>query len=113
MEIRRTDEFDTWLRKLRDMDALARIGIRLRRIQLAGNLGDHKAIGGGLYELRVDHGPGYRIYFTQHGSKIVLLLVGGDKSSQRRDIRKARELARRYVSDGENNAGGEQGESGR
>ena len=96
MELRRTDEFAKWLKKLRDADAKSRINLRVRRIALTGNLGDYKPVGEGVCELRIDYGPGYRLYFALRGSEIVLLLIGGDKTSQQRDIKKAKELNRQY-----------------
>jgi putative addiction module killer protein len=94
--IRRTEEFSKWLRKLRDAEAKARINVRIRRIQLTGNLGDYKPVDEGVYELRVNYGPGYRIYFGRRGEEIVLLLLGGDKSSQQRDIKRAQRINREY-----------------
>lgn len=82
--------FAEWLDSLRDRKAKAKIKERLKRVSL-GNLGDCKSVGGGVFELRIDYGPGYRVYFGQVGTTIVLLLVGGDKSTQEQDIRKARE----------------------
>lgn len=70
--------------------------MRIRRIALTGNLGDYKPVGGSVYELRIDYGPGYRLYFTWRGSEVVLLLIGGDKTSQQRDIEKAKELNGQY-----------------
>lgn len=70
--------------------------MRIRRIALTDNLGDYKPVGGSVYELRIDYGPGYRLYFTWRGSEIVLLLIGGDKTSQQRDIEKAKELNGQY-----------------
>lgn len=96
LEVRRTDEFAKWLKRLRDADAKARIDLCIRRIALTGNLGDYKPVGGSVYELRIDYGPGYRLYFTWRGSEIVLLLIGGDKTSQQRDIEKAKELNGQY-----------------
>lgn len=96
IEVRRTDEFARWLKRLRDSDAKARINLRIRRISLTGNLGDFKPVGGGVGELRIDYGPGYRLYFARRGEEIILLLIGGDKSSQQRDIEKARELNGQY-----------------
>ena len=96
LELKRTDEFAKWLKKLRDADAKARINLRIRRIALTGNIGDHKPVGDGVCELRIDYGPGYRLYFAQRGSEIILLLIGGDKASQQRDIKKAKELNRQY-----------------
>ncbi len=93
IEVRQTDLFANWLRKLRDEQARARIQIRIRRLSL-GNFGDVKPVGEGVSELRIDYGPGYRVYFQQIGSLLVLLLVGGDKTTQDADIAKAKKLAR-------------------
>jgi putative addiction module killer protein len=76
---------------LRDANAVARIVARIRRVE-QGNLGDGKSLGAGLMEMRVDYGPGYRIYYVHRGTTIVILLCGGDKRTQRRDIKRAREL---------------------
>lgn len=78
---------------MRDRLAKTRIDIRIRRLSL-GNAGDAKAVGEGVFELRIDHGPGYRVYFEQRGSVLIVLLAGGDKSTQAQDIRKAKTLAR-------------------
>lgn len=91
VEILQTAAFSTWLLALRDRQARARIIARIRRIE-QGNLGDAKSLGNGLGEVRIHHGPGYRLYFARRGETIVILLCGGDKSAQERDIRKAREL---------------------
>lgn len=91
--VRKTEIFDTWLTNLKDIRARARIEIRIRRLSL-GNLGDIKPVGEGVSELRIDYGPGYRIYITSSDKTIVVLLCGGDKKSQRRDITLAKELAR-------------------
>ena len=91
-EIRTTDVFDKWLRKLRDAQARARILVRIKRLSL-GNPGDVKPVGEGVSEMRVDYGPGYRVYYVQRGAELIVLLVGGDKSSQGQDIAKAIELA--------------------
>ena len=96
IEIRRTDEFAKWLKRLKDTDAKSRINLRIRRITLTGNLDDYKPVGDGVCELRIDYGPGYRMYFAQRGEAIMLLLIGGDKSSQQRDIKKAKELNEQY-----------------
>ena len=93
IEIRQTEEYARWFGSLRDRRARARIDVRIRRLSL-GNPGDVKAIGGGVSELRIDHGPGYRVYFTQRGQNLVILLAGGDKGTQDRDIKTALELAR-------------------
>ena len=92
MEVRQTEEFLGWLRRLRDANSVARIVARIRRMQL-GNPGDTKSLGGGLMEMRVDSGPGYRVYFIYRGASVVILLCGGDKRTQQRDIERARMLA--------------------
>ena len=91
IEIRETDAYSKWFKKLRDSEAKARVNIRLRRMAL-GNPGDAKPVGEGVSELRITYGPGYRIYFTKQDNKIVILLCGGNKSSQTEDIAKAKEL---------------------
>lgn len=88
-----TDKYNKWFVSLRDGRAQARINIRLRRIEL-GVLGDCKPGGEGVSELRIDYGPGYRVYFVQRGYEIIILLAGGDKASQAKDIRAALKLAR-------------------
>jgi len=95
IEIRQSDVFEKWFLKLRDPSAKARIEIRLRRVAL-GNLGDVKYIGDGVSEIRVDYGPGYRVYFTRIGEIVILLLCGGDKASQDRDINTAKTIAEKY-----------------
>ncbi|MHB1564508.1 MAG: type II toxin-antitoxin system RelE/ParE family toxin [Leptospirillum sp.] len=92
IEVRQTEIYSEWFSRLRDRAAKARIDIRVRRLSL-GNPGDVKPVGSGISELRIDYGPGYRIYFTQRGAAIVILLAGGDKSTQEKDIRAAQELA--------------------
>ena len=91
-EIRETEIFSLWLAKLRDQDAKAKIAARVRRLAF-GNAGDVAPASGGISELRIHHGPGYRVYFIRRGTKIVVLLCGGDKSSQRQDIVRAKALA--------------------
>jgi putative addiction module killer protein len=93
VEIRRTSAFDKWLRKLRDAQAKAKVLVRIQRLAL-GNPGDVKPVGEGISEMRIDYGPGYRVYYTQRGSEVIVLLVGGDKSSQESDIARAMELAK-------------------
>jgi len=87
--------YTRWFEQLRDDRAKARVLARVRRLAL-GNFGDTKSVGGGVSEIRVDYGAGYRIYFTRRGSALVLLLSGGDKSHQRADIAKARQLAAQW-----------------
>jgi putative addiction module killer protein len=91
-EIRKTDEFDRWLSALRDQRAVAKIASRIERLG-RGNPGDVKPVGEGISEMRIPHGPGYRVYLKQTGKEIILLLCGGDKSSQDRDIGRAKQLA--------------------
>lgn len=98
IEMRTTLAFDRWLDSLRDHQAKARILVRIRRLSL-GNAGDVKPVGEGVSELRMDHGPGYRVYFTAWGKTIVILLVGGNKATQADDIEKAKTLARRLKSE--------------
>ena len=93
IEIRQTETYAKWFSSLRDRQAKARIDIRIRRLSL-GNPGDVKAVGEGVSELRIDYGPGYRVYFVQHGQTVVILLAGGDKRTQDRDVKTALELAR-------------------
>jgi putative addiction module killer protein len=93
IEIRQTELFARWFAGLRDARARARIQVRIDRLQI-GNPGDVKPVGEGVSEIRIDYGPGYRIYFVQRGTAYVVLLAGGDKKSQDRDIAKALELAR-------------------
>jgi len=90
-----TSEFSEWLGSLRDKRGASRIVMRLERAA-AGNLGDTKPVGEGVGEMRVDHGPGYRVYFIRRGDTVVILLCGGDKSSQQRDIADAKRLAREW-----------------
>ena len=92
VEVRKTKVFADWLDGLRDARAKARILVRLRRLSL-GNFGDWKSVGSGVSELRVDYGPGYRIYLTREGNSVVILLAGGTKKSQSRDIKRAISLA--------------------
>ncbi len=91
--IRETTEFADWLAKLRDVQGRARIARRIYRLA-EGNPGDVKPVGEGVSELRIDYGPGYRVYFVQDGKVVIVLLCGGDKSSQSRDIAKANLLAK-------------------
>lgn len=92
IEVRQSHAFAEWLANLRDQVAKARIASRIRRLAHDGHFGDVKYFSR-IGEMRIDHGPGYRIYFVKQGDLVVVLLCGGDKSSQRRDIEKARQLA--------------------
>jgi putative addiction module killer protein len=91
----RTDEYASWFRKLRDARAKAKILTRIDRL-LDGNAGDVASIGDGLSELRIHYAPGYRGYFANRGATLILLLIGGDKDSQQRDIATAKRLAKEY-----------------
>lgn len=93
IEISKTQQFVDWFSRLRDKRAKARIQARIDRLQL-GNSGDAKPVGEGVSELRIDYGPGYRVYFVQRGSELVVLLAGGDKRTQPQDIQAALQLAR-------------------
>jgi putative addiction module killer protein len=93
IEIRKTDVFVDWLDGLKDIRARARVLVRIERLA-AGNPGDVKPVSEGVSELRIDYGPGYRVYFKKRGKELVILLAGGDKSSQSRDIKTALRLAR-------------------
>lgn len=90
--ILKTDDFNNWLSGLRDSKGKARILARLRSAEL-GNLGDSEPVGEGVSEMRIHYGPGYRVYFKRTGKVLIILLCGGDKSSQKRDIKKAKTLA--------------------
>jgi putative addiction module killer protein len=94
IEVRQTIEFSDWLHRLNDDNAVARIVARIRRIEL-GNPGDAKSVGSGIMEMRIAYGPGYRLYYVHRGMEIVILLCGGDKRTQRQDIKRAQALAER------------------
>lgn len=96
IEVRKTASFDRWLRKLRDPEARSRILARIRRVSL-GNFGDSRAVGEGVFELRVDHGPGYRVYFAMRATGNVILLCAGDKRTQDADIHRARRMNNELV----------------
>jgi len=93
LEVRQTSLYSEWFADLKDRTAKVRIDIRIRRLSL-GNPGDVKPVGEGVSEMRVDHGPGYRVYFIQKADVYIVLLAGGDKSTQEKDIRNAKALAR-------------------
>jgi putative addiction module killer protein len=92
IEVRQTAVFSNWMARLRDHRARAKIAARIDRLAL-GNPGDVKPVGEGLSELRIDYGPGYRVYFVNRGQTLIVLLCGGDKSTQTKDIRAAKRLA--------------------
>lgn len=93
IEIRQTATYAAWFAALKDRQARTRIDVRIRRLSL-GNPGDVKPVGEGVSELRIDYGPGYRVYFIQRGTALIVLLAGGDKATQQRDIDSAKALAR-------------------
>ena len=93
MEIRKTEAYAKWFDGLSDLRARARILVRIERLA-AGNPGDVKSVGGGVSEMRMDYGPGYRVYYKKHGREVVILLAGGDQRSQTNDIQAALQLAR-------------------
>ena len=101
LDVVTTDIYDTWFRKLKRKDprTAARIQMRVDRL-ICGNPGDAEPVGGGLSELRIHHGPGYRVYYRQQGDMLLILLCGGDKSTQARDIEKAHEIAKEWESSG-------------
>ena len=92
IEVRSTEQYSRWYQRLRDRQAQSRILIRVRRLSL-GNFGDVAPVGEGVSELRIHYGPGYRVYFVRRGERIIILLSGGDKSTQSRDIAAAKVLA--------------------
>ena len=98
IEILTTEDFDKWLRKLKDRTGSLRILERIDRLA-NGNPGDARPVGRGISELRLTYGPGYRVYYLQDGDTLILLLVGGDKSTQRKDISRAHELADEWHAD--------------
>ena len=96
MVIIETIEYSKWFDKLKDGKAKAKIDVRVRRIAAQDHFDDFKPVGDGICELRIDYGPGYRIYYTKRGEEIVLLLIGGDKSTQQSDIKKAKQILANY-----------------
>lgn len=92
MQLRRTQEFNEWLRDLRDKQGKAKIVVRLDRLE-QGNPGNSRSVGEGVFELKVDFGPGYRVYYVQRGEVLIVVLCGGDKSSQSKDIQRAKAIA--------------------
>jgi putative addiction module killer protein len=93
IEVRQTEAYSQWFNALRDRQARARIDVRIRRLSM-GNPGDVKPVGRGISELRIDYGPGYRVYFIQRRDTLIILLAGGDKSTQAQDIKTALDLAK-------------------
>ena len=95
VEVRKTAQYRQWFESLRDRQARARIGVRLLRLQ-DGNPGQHRVLSDGVVEMKIDYGPGYRIYFIQSGPVFVVLLAGGDKSTQDADIKRVIEIAKEW-----------------
>lgn len=95
--IEKTIEFDKWLRKLNDLKARAKILFRIQKIENVGHFGDCKPVGDGIMELRVNFAKGYRVYFWEKDGKIIVLLIGGDKSTQQKDIKKAKDILKKLI----------------
>jgi putative addiction module killer protein len=93
--IEKTNEFDKWLRKLKDLRAKAKILFRIQKIENDEHFGDYEPVGEGIRELKINYAKGYRVYFKESDGKIIILLIGGDKSTQQRDIEKAKEILKR------------------
>ena len=93
--IEKTTEFDKWLRKLRDLKAKAKILFRIQKLENDGHFGDCKPVGDGIRELRVNFAKGYRVYFKEKDGRIIVLLIGGNKSSQQQDIKKAKAILKK------------------
>jgi len=96
--IEKTVEFDKWLSKLKNLRARAKILFRIQKIERDGHFGDYKPVGSGISELRINYAKGYRIFFKEMDGKIIILLIGGDKSTQQKDIEKAKEIFRKLKS---------------
>ncbi|HRO08952.1 MAG TPA: type II toxin-antitoxin system RelE/ParE family toxin [Saprospiraceae bacterium] len=92
--IEKTEEFNKWLKKLKDLRAKAKILIRIQKLENDEHFGDSKPVGEGVIELKIHYAKGYRVYLKEYEGKIIVLLIGGDKSSQQKDIAEAKELAR-------------------
>jgi len=93
--IEKTDEFDKWLRRLKDFRAKAKILFRIQKIENDGHFGDCEPVGNGIRELKINYAKGYRVYFKETDGKIIILLIGGDKSTQQKDIERAKEILKR------------------
>jgi putative addiction module killer protein len=96
IEVIQSETFARWLAKLKDRAAVMRINARIRRLTETGNFGDAKPVRDGVSEMRIDHGPGYRLYFIQSGQVLVVLLAGGDKSTQDADIKRAIDISKEW-----------------
>jgi putative addiction module killer protein len=99
LEITKTETYQEWYTALRDREARTRIDVRIRRLAI-GNPGKSRNLGGAISEMKIDYGPGYRLYFTRRGPTLILLLCGGDKSSQSNDIETARKLSSDWAEEG-------------
>ena len=99
-EVIKSETYSRWISKLKDQQAVARINARIRRLSGSGHFGDVKPVREGVSEMRIDYGPGYRVYYQQKDSRLIILLAGGDKSSQVRDIEEALMLSRQIKEDG-------------
>ena len=88
----KTAEFDKWIRKLKDLRAKAKILFRIQKLETDGHFGDCKSVGDGISEMRINYAKGYRVYFKEKETRIIVLLIGGDKSTQQKDIKKAKEI---------------------
>jgi putative addiction module killer protein len=99
IRIEKTSEFDKWIRKLNDLRAKAKILYRIQKLETDEHFGDCKPVGDGISEMRINYAKGYRIYFKEKGGKIIILLIGGDKSNQQKDIKKAKEIWNRIKND--------------
>jgi putative addiction module killer protein len=93
--IEKTEEFDKWIRKLKDLRAKAKILFRIQKVENDEHFGDCEFVGNGIRELRIDYAKGYRVYFNESDGKIIILLIGGDKSTQQKDIERAKEILKR------------------
>ena len=93
--IDKTTEFDKWIRKLKDIRAKSKILFRIQKLETDEHFGDCKSVGDGISEMRINYAKGYRVYFKEKGNKIIVLLVGGEKSTQQKDIKKAKEILRK------------------
>lgn len=101
--IEKTPEFDRWLKKLKDIKAKAKIIFRLQKLENDEHFGDNKSVGEGIRELRINYAKGYRVYFRVKGERIIILLIGGDKSTQRKDIEKAKKIWNRIKDEQDDN----------
>jgi putative addiction module killer protein len=93
--IEKTEEFDKWIRKLKDLRAKAKILFRIQKVENDEHFGDCEPVGNGIRELKIDYAKGYRVYFNEADGKIIILLIGGDKSTQQKDIERANEILKR------------------